>query len=71
MLTLKTTMLPSENPPEEAKNEECYAELIQFLDDKNLSLVMRDTADGGRKALKILREHYASQSNALHRVDFA
>ena len=53
-------MLPSEDPPDEAKNEECYAELIQFLDD-----------DGGRKALKILREHYASQSNALHRVDFA
>ena len=49
-------------PPDEAKNEECYAELIQFLDDKSLSLVMRDAADDGRKALKILREHYASQS---------
>ena len=49
-------------PPNEAKNEECYAELIQFLDDKSLSLVMRDAADDGRKALKILREHYASQS---------
>ena len=34
-----------------AKNEEAFAELIQFLDDKSLSLVMR--------ALKILRAHYA------------
>ena len=62
MLKLKTTILPSEDPPDEAKNEECYAELIQFLDDKSLSLVIRDAADDGRKALKILREHYASQS---------
>ena len=62
MLKLKTTILPSEDPPDEAKNEECYAELIQFLDDKSLSLVMRDGTDDGRKALKILREHYASQS---------
>ena len=49
MLKLKTTILPSEDPPDEAKNEECYAELIQFLDDKSLSLVMRDAADDGRK----------------------
>lgn len=63
MLRLKTTTLPSEEPPDEAKNEEPYAELIQFLDNKGLSLVMRDATDDGRKALKILREHYASQSN--------
>ena len=63
MLKQKTTILQSDEPPDEAKNEECYAELIQFLGDKSLSLVMRDAADDGRKALKILREHYASQSN--------
>jgi len=34
-------------------------ELIQFLDDKSLSLVMRDAADDGIKALEILRQHYA------------
>lgn len=39
-----------------AKNAEAYAELIQFLDDK--SLVMRETADNGREALKILRDYY-------------
>ena len=40
------------------KNETAYAELIQYLDDRSLSLVMRDGKDDGRKSLKILREHY-------------
>ena len=39
----------------QSKNETAYAELIQFLDERSLSLVMRDD---GRKALKILRNHY-------------
>lgn len=43
----------------QAKNEEIFAELIQFLDDKSLSLVMRDAQDDGRKAWKMLSEHYA------------
>ena len=47
---------------DEEKNAEAYAELIQFLDDKSLSLVMRDAADDGRKAQQILREHYAGSS---------
>ena len=47
--------------PDPEKNEECYAELIKFLDDKSLSLVMREAADDGSKALQILRSHYASQ----------
>ena len=63
MLKLKTTILPSEEPPDEANNEERYVELIQFLDNKGLSLVMRDAANDSRRALKILWEHYASQSN--------
>lgn len=42
----------------EAKNEEAYAELIQFLDDKSLSLVMREAPDDGRAALLILRNYY-------------
>lgn len=32
----------------EEKNAEAYAELIQFLDDKSLSLVMREAPDDGR-----------------------
>ncbi|XP_041844550.1 uncharacterized protein LOC121642123 [Melanotaenia boesemani] len=43
---------------DEAKNAEAYAELIQFLDDKSLLLVMRDAADDGREALQILRDYY-------------
>ncbi|XP_061746170.1 zinc finger protein 227-like [Nerophis ophidion] len=43
------------------KNEEAYAVLIQLLDDKSLSLVMRDATDDGRKALQILRDHYAGK----------
>lgn len=57
---LKGTILSTGDIDKE-KNEECYAELIQFLDDKSLSLVMREATDDGRKALKILRSHYASQ----------
>lgn len=45
----------------ENKNAEAYAELIQFLDDKSVSLVMRDAADDGRAALKILRDYYAGK----------
>ena len=41
-----------------AKNKEVFAELIQFLDNKGLVLLMRDAQDDGRKALKIVRAHY-------------
>lgn len=60
--TILTEDEESEEEIDEDKNAEAYAELIQFLDDKSLSLVMRDAADDGRKALKILRSHYASPS---------
>lgn len=66
LLGLKAAILkdPDENTDDEEdseKNEEAYAELIQVLDDKSLCLVMRDAADDGRKALQILREHYAGK----------
>lgn len=60
ILGLKDIIL-STNDPDAEKNAECYAELVQFLDDRSLSLVMREAADDGRKALEILRSHYASQ----------
>ena len=44
------------------KNEQAYSELIQFLDERSLALVMRDGRDNGREAFKILREHYASKT---------
>nr|XP_017211233.2 uncharacterized protein LOC108183933 [Danio rerio] len=60
IMGLKETIL-STGDIDEKTNEECYAKLIQFLDDKSLSLVMREATDDGRKALQILRNHYASQ----------
>ena len=56
LLKLKDTILPSEEEANATKNE-----LIQCLDDTSLSLVMRDATDDGRKALQILRDHYANQ----------
>lgn len=64
---LKSTILQEPDEEDEGaeqdakRNEEVYAELIQVLDDKSLSLVMRDAADDGRKALQILRDHYAGK----------
>ena len=43
------------------KNAIVFAELIQYLDNKSLSLMIRDAWDNGTKALTILREHYLSK----------
>ncbi|KAI7790594.1 hypothetical protein IRJ41_015031 [Triplophysa rosa] len=63
LLGLKQIILRAPHADDEEddddKNEEAYAELIQFLDDKSLSLVMREAVDDGRKALQILRDYYA------------
>ena len=57
---LKDTILAAnDDDVYQGKNELAFAELIQFLDDKSLSLVMRDARDDDRKALQILRAHYA------------
>src|SRR6218665_329968 len=52
----------SEEDPDAEKNAEAFAELIQCLDDRSLSLVIRDARDNGKKALEILREHYLCKS---------
>lgn len=44
------------------KNADCFAELTRLLDDKSLSLIRHEASDDGRKALKILREHYSGKS---------
>ena len=65
MMGLKRTILPAdenETTEDPVKQEMAFAQLIQFLDEKSLSLVMRDSVDNGRKALKILQEHYAGKS---------
>ena len=43
------------------RNVEAYYELTQFLDDKSLSLIMREASDNGRETLRILRDHYAGK----------
>ena len=48
------------------KNETAFAELIQFLVERSLSLFIREAKDDGRKAFKILREFYAGSSK--HRM---
>ena len=58
ILNEPTTEEEDELQQDARKNAEAYAELIQFLDDKSLSLVMRDAADDGREALQILRDYY-------------
>ena len=45
-----------------SKNIDAFTQLIQCLDDRSLSLVMRDAKDDGRKALQILRNHYMGKS---------
>ena len=58
---LKSVILPAVAGEAELaadKNEEAFAELIQFLDDRSLSLIIRDAKDKGREAFQILRTHY-------------
>ena len=40
------------------KNELMFAELVQYLDERSLSLVMRDAKDNVGEALRKLRAHY-------------
>ena len=58
IIKLKETVESEE--PNAAKNVDLYAELIQVLDDRSLSLVMREATDDGKKVINILREHYMS-----------
>ena len=44
-----------------AKNAEVFAQLAICLDDRSLSLIIRDGKDDGRKSLDILNEHYLSK----------
>mgnify|MGYP002803371089 CR=1 FL=1 len=46
------------DPPDAERQADAFAVLVQCLDDRSLSLVIRDARDDGRKALEILRQHY-------------
>ena len=43
-------------------NEDAYSELIQILDERSISLIMRDAKDDARKAYKIVRDLYGGSS---------
>ena len=51
-----------DNGEDEDKNKKIFAELVQYLDDKSLSLIIREAKDDGRAAIEILREHYTGKS---------
>ena len=55
-----TITRPIEDEVNINKNAEAFSELVQFLDDRSLSLIIRDANNDGRKALNILRQHYLS-----------
>lgn len=58
---LHDVVIPKEGEKEEHSEEKkasAFAELVQCLDDRSLSLVIREANDDGRKALRVLREHY-------------
>ena len=44
------------------KNSRVFAFMVQMLDDKSLSLIMRDAHGKGKESLTILREHYIGSS---------
>ena len=48
--------------PDVERNACIFAELVQVLDDKSLSLIIRDAKDDGKKSINILREHYLGRS---------
>ena len=67
---LYNVFVPSEEDTEAsaAKKADAFAELVQCLDDRSLSLIIREARDDGPKALEILRQHY--QGKGKPRVIF-
>ena len=49
---------PDNTAPDSAKKADAFAELVQCLDDRSLSLVIQEARDDGPRALAILRQHY-------------
>ena len=51
--------------PTQKKRASAFAKLVQCLDDRSLSLVIREANNDGRKALKVLREHYQGKGKPI------
>ena len=54
-------VVASEAPASADKREEAFSELVQCLDERSLNLIIRDADEDGRKAMDILRQHYAGR----------
>ena len=47
----------------EDQKESAFAQLVQYLDPRSTSLIMRDALNDGRKAMQILRDHYKGSTH--------
>ncbi|XP_028332189.1 uncharacterized protein LOC114481503 [Gouania willdenowi] len=66
-LKLKETILyepanDEQRAQDSHKKADCYAELIRLIDYNSFLLIKHEAAGDGRKALKMLREHYSKKS---------
>ena len=55
-------IVDSETAIDQTQNAEVFAELVQLLDDRSLSLIIREAKDKGNEAIQILRQHYLGKS---------
>jgi hypothetical protein len=55
---LYDVFVPGDKQPEAPKKADAFAELVQCLDNRSLSLVIREAKDDGERALEVLRRHY-------------
>ncbi|KAF2354576.1 Integrase catalytic core [Trinorchestia longiramus] len=60
--SLNSVLEGEESSLDVVKNKQVFSELVQRLDDKSLSLIIRDAYGDGRKSMKILRDHYLGSS---------
>ena len=60
---LKDVVTSTEATVDATKNSKAFSELIQYLDDTSLGLIMREANGDGRQAMKMLKQHYAGKGN--------
>ena len=63
---MKKTILLNITAADPEKNEEDYAELVQYLHSKSLSLIMTNDADDQCKVLQILCAHYHEKASLVY-----
>ena len=65
---LKKIILPGDNNVSSDKKEDVYAQLIQFLDETSLSLVIQKAKDDGRRALYVNIVQGAANPELFHYI---